>query len=44
MGCHGLVTAKNEQALRTLRKTLTPPELSYIISRKGEWWLEKHYP
>jgi hypothetical protein len=34
--CHGLVHKRTRWALRALRKSLTPDELAYVISKLGE--------
>jgi 5-methylcytosine-specific restriction endonuclease McrA len=43
-GCHGLVEARNRTACHVLRTTLTDAEYSYLVSKKGEDWLERYYP
>lgn len=42
--CHQRVTENDPAALRRLRAALRPPELAYIVERKGAAWLDRRYP
>jgi hypothetical protein len=42
--CHGKVEHFIREACQTLRLTLTPRELAYVIGTKSEHWLERRYP
>lgn len=42
--CHRLVTENDPDALRALRAALEADEIAYVISRKGEAWLDARYP
>lgn len=43
-GCHGLIESRDRAACHLLRSLLTDAEYSYLISKKGEEWLERRYP
>lgn len=43
-GCHGLAERRHRNVLEKIRANLTPEEESYVLERKGEAWLDRHYP
>jgi len=43
-GCHGLVEARDRAACAALRRSLTDAEYSYVVSKKGEGFLDRYYP
>lgn len=43
-GCHGAVEARDHQALRELRLSLTPGELKYVLRKKGSDFLDRYLP
>jgi hypothetical protein len=46
-GCHGALTDHRpgwEATAAKLRSSLRPDELEYILSKKGQDWLERVYP
>ena len=43
-GCHGEIEAKHGEILCVVRAVLGEERTGYVLERKGEWWLEKHYP
>ncbi len=42
--CHRAVTEKLRWATMAVRASLLPHEEAYVITRKGQWWLDKNYP
>lgn len=43
-GCHGLVEARDRRACAALRRSLSDPEYSYVVAKKGEDFLDRYYP
>lgn len=42
--CHRRITGNDRLALRLLRERLMPEEEAYVVSKRGEDWLDRRYP
>ena len=42
--CHGAITERRPGARHRLRKTLSEDQVAYVTAKKGEAWLDRHYP
>lgn len=43
-GCHGRVEARTQDSREALRQTMTPAQVRYVLGKKGQVWLDRHYP
>lgn len=44
VGCHGDVEARRSGARTELRLNMTLAQKEYVWARKGEAWMDRHYP
>ncbi len=43
-GCHGCLESRRNGARFRLRQVLSQAQVDYVVAKKGQAWLDRHYP